>query len=83
MADRLAALGGTLRIRWQTPARQNSSSVRVGGDPGGSGPARRTAARRAFSSNCPITQCYAVCKWRHLPHATTTCIQVGGGPGLP
>jgi len=40
MADRLAALGGALRIRWQAPARQNSSSVRVGGDPGGSGPAR-------------------------------------------
>jgi hypothetical protein len=67
MADRLAALGGTLRIRWQAPARQNSSSVRVGGDPGGSGPARRTAARRAFFWDFSITDCDAFSELAGFP----------------
>jgi hypothetical protein len=42
--------------RWQTPARQNSGSVRVGGDPGGSGPARRSAGLRAFLLTCRVPQ---------------------------
>ena len=34
----------------------------------------KEAARRAFSSNCPITQCDAVCKLAGIrPHATATC----------
>lgn len=44
---------------------------------------RRSAARRAFSSDFSITPCDAVCRSRYPAHATATCTQVADGPGLP
>ena len=54
------------------------------GSPLATGSPHLSAARRAFSSNFPITHWDAVCKLAGIrSHATTTYTQVADGPGLP